>query len=223
MTPRVRWLVAHTLLSWAAVAVLLWAEPRHGMAGTTAAVVLAVVLPAGLALAHRRAARHTGALRAQALQDPLTRLPNRAGLEDWARTAPTGPATVMVLDVDHLKAVNDGEGHGAGDALLRAVAAALAGSVRRGQVAARVGGDEFVFVAVGPEGPAAAAMVRRVHATADRAARVHGSGVSGGSACGRPDGAAGIGALTTAADRLLRSAKAAGPGSLLGPEPPDGA
>jgi diguanylate cyclase (GGDEF)-like protein len=53
------------------------------------------------------------------------------------------PTSVVMVDVDGLKAVNDGSGHAAGDELLRRCARLLADSVRATDVAARIGGDEF--------------------------------------------------------------------------------
>jgi diguanylate cyclase (GGDEF)-like protein/PAS domain S-box-containing protein len=88
-----------------------------------------------------------------AFHDKLTELPNRALfeqlLEQSLRNAErhgTGVA-VLSLDVDGLKLVNDSLGHEAGDELLRHAAAALRDSTRQEDVAARVGGDEFVVLA----------------------------------------------------------------------------
>jgi diguanylate cyclase (GGDEF)-like protein len=88
----------------------------------------------------------------QALVDPLTVLLNRRALERDTRRE-VGRAsrhrrqfTVVMLDVDGLKAVNDREGHGAGDRLLRAMATGLRDSMRTGDSAYRIGGDEFVLL-----------------------------------------------------------------------------
>jgi lycopene beta-cyclase len=88
-----------------------------------------------------------------ALHDGLTGLANRTQLLErldtaLARTAATGvPAAVLYLDLDGFKQVNDDLGHDAGDALLVAVAQRLSGALRTGDVAGRLGGDEFLVVA----------------------------------------------------------------------------
>jgi len=89
--------------------------------------------------------------------DSLTGVRNRVGLEAaldaWAGDpACAGPVTVVFLDLDGLKEVNDGAGHEAGDALLREAARRLRRSARREDLVARLGGDEFVVVARGLDG-----------------------------------------------------------------------
>ena len=84
--------------------------------------------------------------------DPLTHLVNRRGLEEAItherdRAERTGePLSVVALDLDHFKRVNDGWGHAVGDRLLSAVGKALRAGVRPYDVAARVGGEEFLLV-----------------------------------------------------------------------------
>ncbi|BDG03029.1 GGDEF domain-containing protein [Anaeromyxobacter oryzae] len=88
-----------------------------------------------------------------ALQDPLTGLSNRRHLEErLAAEVAAGlrharPVSVLLVDVDHFKAVNDAHGHLAGDEALKMVAFVLRGAVRKEDVLARFGGEEFVVVA----------------------------------------------------------------------------
>jgi diguanylate cyclase (GGDEF)-like protein/PAS domain S-box-containing protein len=98
----------------------------------------------------RRAAEEQ--LRHQAFHDPLTGLANRALFTDRVQHAlvvRSGDAAVLFLDLDDFKAVNDGLGHLAGDALLRAVGVRLRASLSRTHTVARMGGDEFAILAEG--------------------------------------------------------------------------
>ncbi|MFC3688167.1 diguanylate cyclase [Aquipuribacter hungaricus] len=105
---------------------------------------------------HRRAER----AETDATTDVLTGLGNRRGWEQVLAAEETRcsryghPASVLVVDLDELKVVNDGSGHAAGDELLRRAAEVLHGSLRSTDYVARVGGDEFAVLAVetGPEG-----------------------------------------------------------------------
>ncbi len=106
--------------------------------------------------------------------DPLTGLGNRLALEerlrdDWAICRRRGrPLALWIADLDHFKKVNDRFGHGAGDEVLRRVAASLRATARAGDFPARFGGEEFVIV--GPDCPAAGALVmaRRLRAAIAR-------------------------------------------------------
>jgi diguanylate cyclase (GGDEF)-like protein len=91
------------------------------------------------------------------LHDPLTGIGNRSKLKQDLTTmlAKGGAATVLCLDLDGFKAVNDTKGHGAGDDVLRHVATRISSALRDGEEAYRLGGDEFVVIA-GPLGQAAA-------------------------------------------------------------------
>jgi diguanylate cyclase len=88
----------------------------------------------------------------RAQYDLLTGLPNRPYLyerlsEEAALAARSGILLgVVYIDLDGFKDVNDNYGHGAGDAVLREVAARMMQSVRRGDMVARIGGDEFVVI-----------------------------------------------------------------------------
>jgi diguanylate cyclase (GGDEF)-like protein len=106
----------------------------------------------------------------------LTGLGNRRALEEAlvheaARTARTGePVGVLLIDVDHFKSINDRHGHAAGDACLRALAAALLGSLRAADSCFRWGGDEFLVLLPGT-GLAAAREAATRAATAVQAQR----------------------------------------------------
>jgi diguanylate cyclase (GGDEF)-like protein len=84
--------------------------------------------------------------------DPLTGLPNRRSLDrrfeaELARAARTGTSvSVVVLDLDRLKEINDTYGHEAGDRALRTVGAVLRSTIRENDMCARFAGDEFIVV-----------------------------------------------------------------------------
>ena len=92
------------------------------------------------------------ALEARADIDPLLEVLNRRGFErelkrSLAYVKRYGTVAVLFyLDLDGFKAVNDAHGHAAGDALLKAVAAALSSQVRASDVIGRLGGDEFAVL-----------------------------------------------------------------------------
>jgi diguanylate cyclase (GGDEF)-like protein len=118
------------------------------------AIVLPMLLVAGEVparmVAELRAARaieHDQARRfaEQAETDSLTGLGNRRFGEAVLETLVAGDA-VLLLDVDHFKAVNDRFGHAGGDRLLRDLAEHLRGSSRAGDSVARFGGEEFLLV-----------------------------------------------------------------------------
>jgi len=85
-------------------------------------------------------------------KDALTHLDNRRSFEmalsrEVDRVARSGePALLLVLDIDHFKAVNDTHGHAAGDLVIQAVAKALMQTVRPMDTVARVGGEEFAII-----------------------------------------------------------------------------
>ncbi len=88
-------------------------------------------------------------LERQAQSDPLTGLANRTLFlrrVEASLQRSSGMATVLFLDLDDFKAINDGAGHAAGDAVLVAAAGRIEASVRPGDVAARMGGDEFAVL-----------------------------------------------------------------------------
>jgi diguanylate cyclase (GGDEF)-like protein/PAS domain S-box-containing protein len=99
-----------------------------------------------------------------AATDWLTGLKNRREFDRVLRTIPRERFAVLAVDVDHLKTVNDEQGHDAGDVLLRSVATTLSLLVRGWDVLARIGGDEFgvLLPGVGPDETAKVAERMRV-------------------------------------------------------------
>ncbi len=104
-------------------------------------------------------------LRVIARTDPLTGISNRRGFFDRAATmlrGSTDTSSVMVLDIDHFKMINDEFGHPAGDEVLQRVASLLASRVRRDHLLARVGGEEFAVLAPGCGESGARALAERL-------------------------------------------------------------
>ncbi len=120
------------------------AEPDR-FAVSWAPIVVSVV---ALTEVQGRLARN---LRTAATTDPLTGVANRRAWEaeaarHLARAERAGePLSVAILDLDHFKEVNDRDGHGAGDTLLRDLTAGWTARLRESDLLGRYGGDEFVL------------------------------------------------------------------------------
>jgi diguanylate cyclase (GGDEF)-like protein len=116
-------------------------------------------------------ASHVDQLKALARVDELTGVLNRRAFFERfdtelqrARRA-KAPVTLVLYDLDHFKALNDGHGHPAGDAALRSFSRILESNVRSSDAVGRVGGDEFGLVLVGADSDDVAKVVDRVAAT----------------------------------------------------------
>ncbi|GAA3390626.1 GGDEF domain-containing protein [Cryptosporangium minutisporangium] len=144
-------------------------------------VVVAAVIVAGLLFRQlmvtrdrtRLAAELRDALAEQArlaVTDPLTGLHNRRHLQEAldlevARARRSGaPLSLVVLDIDHFKQVNDAYGHAAGDAALVQTARRLGAVARAGDVIARHGGEEFAWLLPDTSGEGAAELAERLRA-----------------------------------------------------------
>ena len=119
------------------------------------------------------------------------------------------PFAVVAVDVDGLKLVNDSKGHPAGDELLRAISRALAGTLRRGDILARVGGDEFAAFCFDADQVAVEEIAARMFRSL---ASVQVAGdparISVGAACGGP--LADARSVYAKADAAMYEAKRAG-------------
>jgi diguanylate cyclase (GGDEF)-like protein len=114
-----------------------------------------------------------------ASEDSLTGVGNRRALDDSLRALQAedaamgsqseigSPLSLLMVDLDDFKEINDTYGHVVGDDVLRAVAMALRGVARNDDVVARVGGDEFVILARGADHDAGARLAERVTAAVD--------------------------------------------------------
>jgi diguanylate cyclase (GGDEF)-like protein len=137
---------------------------RMGFFGTAAVLLDAL---------HRALSRE----RALARRDALTGLANRVCFFEVAEAElararrHARPLTVAYVDCDHFKAVNDTRGHDEGDRVLEAVGEALAGTIRKTDLAARIGGDEFALLFPELDAAQAREVVLKVKARLDAAMR----------------------------------------------------
>ena len=172
------------------------------VSGIVGKLAAAVIYAAALALYLPRAAAPDGrpalgdlfhvltyrqkyeALRTQAARDPLTGVHNRGFFDETLRThlaaARRGgaPVTVMIVDVDHFKKINDTHGHSEGDRALKVIATALATAARASDVVCRYGGEEFCIILTSTPLDAAAALAGRIRDEVPAACKR--AGVSGG-------------------------------------------
>ncbi|HEX4777661.1 MAG TPA: diguanylate cyclase [Acidimicrobiia bacterium] len=197
----------------------------HAQLGLTLMMVVVLVgvgsVSAAAAAARDRVRRELDRL---ATHDGLTGCLTHRAFHDRVavevgRSVRHGHVVALVLvDLDHFKAVNDANGHLAGDEVLRRVGAVLGRELRPGDAVGRVGGDEFALLLPETDASGAVALARR------RLAELTGAGIGAtfgvAQSCGRPTCpvAGGAGAdedarlLVAAADRALYGAKTAGRG-----------
>lgn len=175
---------------------------------------------AGLALEVRRLAQLSRT-------DPLTGLHNRRHVEEHLATAVSAarrhdqPVSVLFVDIDGFKEINDHVGYGAGDEVLRAVGERVRLAVRAEDIVGRWGGEEFVAVLPATDLGGAVAVAERVRASiagepvtvAGRDARVT---ISVGCAAGPGDSAA----MILEAAQAMRQAKAGGKNRVAAAGPP---
>jgi diguanylate cyclase (GGDEF)-like protein len=145
-----------------------------------------------------------------AATDPLTGCPNRrAFLVRLGRAiAEEFPSVVCLIDLDGFKAVNDRDGHAAGDAMLRTVTAALHSAVRETDTVARLGGDEFAVLAAVVPGTSVDVLAERLRDAVARAGRHCGVTASVGVAFVEPEDD--VNHLLHRADAAMYRAKTSG-------------
>lgn len=107
-------------------------------------------------------------LRYDSLHDPLTKLYNRRSFDDQLLQAVSRARryedafTLVTIDLDLFKIVNDSYGHAGGDEVLRAIGAAMRRALRQSDVAARTGGDEFALILPGGDSDVVAPLIERL-------------------------------------------------------------
>jgi diguanylate cyclase (GGDEF)-like protein len=163
--------------------------------------------------------RENAALEERVVHDPLTGLANRVLFEkvldrEMAKAAERGGVVaVLMVDIDHFKRVNDTHGHAVGDVVLRQLAGVMRATLRRADLPARLGGEEFgvVLPMSGRVEPLEAAeklrlaVEREVFGEAGEALRIT---ISIGCAIAKPG--QGISRLVAEADKALYKAKGDG-------------
>ena len=161
------------------------------------------------------------ALEELAATDPLTGVLNRRKFFALGEAATNAavierrPLSVVLMDIDHFKAINDTHGHTAGDAALTAVARVICDNLRKGELVGRVGGDEFAVLLPGSDAVLAERVAQRIlqlissqpFAVEGVTFDLHGS--LGVAELGR-GAAGGLPSLLDQADRAMYRAKNAG-------------
>ncbi len=164
----------------ASVLALGIAIARHHFVSGTASIAVSVLVYSVrstlLQIQYRRAQAEASEARDRmeiiSLTDPLTGIPNRRHfdrvfLAEWNRLSrQPGPLSLLLIDIDHFKFLNDEFGHGEGDICLRQVAHVLQASLRReSDTMTRFGGEEFAAVLPNTDAPGAEAVALRMAAT----------------------------------------------------------
>lgn len=212
--------------------VMVGAVVAHSAFGLTIACMVLAVLGYGIRSTLQQA-HHIGAMRMAerdrdamadlAWRDPLTGIGNRRAFDaalhlEWNRARSTEHSLgLLMIDIDHFKAINDALGHVAGDAVIRAVGHALqSSSSQSSDVLARYGGEEFACLLPDCSLRKAGVVAERMRATIEALAIGHPGSpdgvvtVSVGVASVMPDGAGSLEQFVRAADRALYAAKAGG-------------
>jgi diguanylate cyclase (GGDEF)-like protein len=182
-------------------------EVGHGilllMVGTSVTMSLRVVT--------RETQRLNAKLREEAVHDGLTGLLNRRGWEEaagreLARVLRRGaPLTLVLVDLDRLKQVNDSLGHHEGDRILRETAERVSSALRAGDIVARLGGDEFAALLSDTTADDAVAILSRLRTRTPEEAAFS----AGVAQCGSLET---LDELQRRADLALYAAKSAGAG-----------
>jgi diguanylate cyclase (GGDEF)-like protein len=213
--PGARDVVVIPLAAEGVVGVLVIELGRWAHTASEARIVRAVERFAGHAAVALRSAELLARVRQLAITDGLTQLANRRAFDralerEISRAARAdGRLSVVLIDLDHFKSLNDEYGHIAGDTVLRQVSRALARAVRSYDTIARYGGEEFAAVLPGCSAGLAFSLADRLRLAVQNAASDIKVTASVGVATFPYDGAEAT-TLLRAADRALYASKRAG-------------
>ena len=222
-------IVAHALLLWVAAGALGVESADLGAGRANQAVHFAMLALGGIIMA--TVAQRAKRLRLMVGVDHLTGLSQRAPFveridEELARARRRGaPLSVAILDLDGFKAFNDTFGHPVGDRALQAVATRLRSSVRKSDLVARFGGEEFVVAFPETAVDQARQRVEHIRAELARVSIQVGRGeqrqvtVSAGLGSWPADGET-FDAVLTTADARLYEAKRSGKNRVVSPDNP---
>ena len=169
----------------------------------------------------RQQGQHEGLVR-RTMEDPLTGLGNRRAFDqrlvhECDSLTPQTTIAMVIIDVDHFKRVNDRFGHACGDAVLCRVGAILRSVLRPGDLALRLGGDEFCAVITGASPQVVQDRADRIGTLVvleDWESLAPGLAVTVSVGAASAAGAAAVADLYPRADAALYAAKAAGAGLL---------
>lgn len=196
----------------------------HGLVGLVCVVggtVMAIATERERSRLEAALVAQTRTLYEASVRDPLTHLYNRRHLAERLAqelafaVRHVTPLSIVLLDIDHFKRINDDLGHAGGDEVLVAVSGRLSASGRREDIVARHGGEEFAILLRGLDIEGARTVAERMRVAVDRSAFKVGEharrvAISAGCAslacCGDPT----VDALLAAADSRLYAAKHAG-------------
>lgn len=160
--------------------------------------------------------------------DGLTGLYNRNTLVEWAKIEleraqrQGGNTSILLIDLDHFKAINDTWGHPAGDAALRVAADVASNTVRSTDLVGRLGGEEFIVLLPGTSVSAAAKLAEKLRDRLERTpiqweSQTLKITASIGVACARPQEKMSFETLYAEADAALYDAKAQGRNCVVAP------
>ncbi|EYB67268.1 hypothetical protein DEIPH_ctg046orf0076 [Deinococcus phoenicis] len=202
-------------------ALALYGTAPGPFSGQTLSVLSKARHLAAVAIEHHRL---TGQLRHQANHDVLTGLANRQlfekSLQEALQTSARlgTPASLLFIDIDEFKDINDNFGHPVGDEVLRLLAGRLKGCVRPADTLARISGDEFTVVMPLAEEQAARETAARVHEALALPLVLPGRELSVTASIGisvTPEGGPDGAAMQRSADLALYAAKRRKPGSVV--------